>query len=152
MRRPSRARPSGAAANLNIAPLIDAVFLLLTYFLFTISLATIEGVLPSELAAGDRFEQERAPLERPSEQMVVRLIKAGDAVAYFVDDWPVAGIEEVERRLDELGPEAVLVIDADAAVAYRHVIRLYNRSLARGIGKVVFPLAATRQDQHAPRS
>ena len=38
-----------------MAPLIDCVFLLLTYFLFTISLATVEGLLPSELALGDEL-------------------------------------------------------------------------------------------------
>ena len=104
MRRPARARPAGAAANLNIAPLIDAVFLLLTYFLFTISLATVEGVLPSELTAGNRFEQQRTELEKTTRQ------------------------------------------------AYRHVIRLYNRTLARGIDRVVFPLPPVERGDRAPRS
>ncbi len=152
MRRPARARPAGAAANLNIAPLIDAVFLLLTYFLFTISLATVEGVLPSELTAGNRFEQQRTELEKTTRQLIVRLIKTPDGVAYFVDDWPVGGIEEVEQRLGDLGPDDVVVIDADANVAYRHVIRLYNRTLARGIDRVVFPLPPVERGDRAPRS
>ncbi|RMD82971.1 MAG: biopolymer transporter ExbD [Candidatus Dadabacteria bacterium] len=150
MKAPTRARPKGAAIELNLAPLIDAVFLLLTYFLFTISLATIEGVLPSELAAGNRFEQERLPLHQPERQLVVRLIDTGGGVAYFVDDWPAAGIEEVMARISALGPQDVVVIDADPNVAYDYVIRLYNRSLGAGIRNVVFPIEPL--ERAAPRS
>ncbi len=152
MRRPTRARPTGATANLQIAPLIDAVFLLLTYFLFTISLSTIEGLLPSELAAGEEFQQQRLPSEEETPQLVVRLVKAGGGVAYFLGDWPVDGIVEVERRLAQLQPQDIVVIDAGSNVAYEYVIRVYNASLKAGVQRVVFPLAGERGSERVPRT
>jgi len=152
VRRPLRARPTGSHGELQIAPLIDAVFLLLTYFLFTISLSTVEGLLPSELAVGRSFEEQRAPAEAPAREVVVRIVDAGGSVAYFVDDWPVEGWARVAERIDRMDPETTLVIDADPNVAYEHVVRLYNHALAAGLHRVVFPISSLRAPGAAPRS
>ena len=83
MKRPHRARPAGDSPDLQMAPLIDAVFLLLTYFLFTISLATIEGLLPSELALGDDFREEQLDLDRKEREVVVRMVQTGSRVSLW---------------------------------------------------------------------
>ena len=83
MRKPDRARPAGSAGELQMAPLIDTVFLLLTYFLFTISLATIEGLLPSELALGDDYREETLDLEKENQEVVIRMVQTGTRVQYF---------------------------------------------------------------------
>ena len=57
MRAPRTASQASGNTELQLAPLIDCVFLLLTYFLFTISLSTIEGLLPSEIAMGNDPQQ-----------------------------------------------------------------------------------------------
>ncbi len=133
-----------------MAPLIDAVFLLLTYFLFTISLATVEGLLPSELALGDSFDQEKLELDEPKKEVVVRVVQTGARVQYFVDDWPSSSYEDVSQHIGKLPPESIVVLDAGATVAYEHVIRVYNRCLQVGVEKVVFPL--TSGSQTAPRT
>ena len=139
MKRPLRARPGGASGELQIAPLIDCVFLLLTYFLFTISLSTIEGLLPSELALGDEEQQQTDP-EEHDDEVVVRLIKSGARVQYFIDDWPASDYGAVSKHLSGLGANAIVVIDAGPTVEYEHVIRLYNKCLQLEIDRVVFPL------------
>ena len=126
-----------------MAPLIDAVFLLLTYFLFTISLATIEGLLPSELALGDDYREEKLDLERENQEVVVRMVQTGTRVQYFINDWPAFGFDSVRTRLDELATDDIVVIDPGPTVAYEHVVRLYNYCLRVGVERVVFPLAST---------
>lgn len=139
MRTPSRARPGAGTMELQMGPLIDCVFLLLTYFLFTITLTTIEGLLPSELALGDQSPREQENTE-PEEQLVIRMVSTGTSVRYFLDDWPVTDRSAVLTRLDALGKEATVVLDAGPSVAYDHVIGLYNQSLRRKLSKILFPL------------
>ena len=151
MRPPLAARPGRADAELKIAPLIDAVFLLLTYFLFTISLATIEGLLPSELALGDEMQEKKLDQEDPDDEIVIRLVQTGERVQYFLDDWPVPDFAAVSRHLDSASADSVVVIDAGARVAYEHVVRLYNRCLKLNIDRVVFPLSSAAGPGSAPR-
>jgi biopolymer transport protein ExbD len=151
VRAPHRARAGSAESELKIAPLIDAVFLLLTYFLFTISLSTIEGLLPSQLALGDDFEEKRMEREDPETQVIVRVVQSGARVQYFLDDWPVSDFAAVSKHLDSLPKDATVVIDADANVAYEHVVRLYNHCLKLALEKVVFPLSRTAAPGSAPR-
>ncbi len=119
------------------------MFLLLTYFLFTISLATIEGLLPSELALGDDFREEKLPLDDQDQEVVVRMVQTGTRVQYFINDWPAFGFDSVRTRLDELTADDIVVIDPGPTVAYEHVVRLYNHCLRVGVERVVFPLAST---------
>jgi biopolymer transport protein ExbD len=137
-----------------MAPLIDAVFLLLTYFLFTISLATIEGLLPSELAMGDSFDQQQKDLENPKKEVVIRVVQTGARIQYFVDDWPASSYEDVSKHLGKMSKDSTVVLDAGTTVAYEHVIRIYNRCLQVGVEKVVFPLTpgSTGDAGSAPRS
>lgn len=139
MRIPHRARPDGSALTFQMTPLIDLVFLLLTYFLFTLSLTAQEGVLPSKLALGeDPSEQQQ---EDDPEQVILRLVRTGDAVQYFVDDWPVTGFTEMVGRLRALPKQTLVVIDAAPTVATAPVIRTYNQCLKLGLSRVVFPVS-----------
>ncbi len=139
MRPPHKARPAAARMELQLGPLIDAVFLLLTYFVFTISLTTVEGLLPSELALGDDSEQ-REVNEEPSE-VVIRVVQTGAQVQYFIDDWPVTGFERVRKHLASLPKSSMVIIDAGPNVIYEHVIMLYNDCLRLDLREVVFPIS-----------
>ena len=134
-----------------MAPLIDCVFLLLTYFLFTISLATVEGLLPSELALGDELSESELQLEEDPNEIIVRLVQTGDEVQYFFDDWPVADYRSVLRQISSLPKDALLVIDAGPTVAYRHVIGLYNHCLRSSVERVTFPVSGATGRSGTPR-
>jgi len=124
-----------------MAPLIDAVFLLLTYFLFTISLATIEGLLPSELALGDDFQEQEQDLDNKDQEIVIRIVQTGARVQYFINDWPAFDFGSVRDRLETVSTGDIVVIDPGPTVAYDHVVRLYNHCLKVGVERVVFPLS-----------
>jgi len=142
MRTSHRARRSGGSDDLQVAPLIDIIFLLLTYFLFTISLSTIEGLLPSELALGSDVEQSKQTPEQEDEQLIIRVVQSGRNAQYFLDDIPVSDFSVVSDHLAGTPPDTVVVIDAGANVAYESVIRLYNLCLRRKIHNVVFPMSS----------
>ncbi|MFQ5530567.1 MAG: ExbD/TolR family protein, partial [Gemmatimonadota bacterium] len=142
MRTSHRARSSGSGGDLQVAPLIDIIFLLLTYFLFTISLSTIEGLLPSELALGSDVHESKRQPEQEDRQLVIRVIQTGQDAQYFLDDVPVGDFEVVSEQLAGTPPDTLVVIDAGANVAYEHVIRLYNLCLRRSIQRVVFPMSS----------
>ena len=142
MRRPHKARPGSTSAELQMGPLIDCVFLMLTYFLFTISLTTIEGLLPSELALGKDAEQQQEKPETDNE-IVLRLVQTGSTVQYFIDDWPVTDYAKVVDHLGGVAKDSTVVVDSGPRVAYHHVVRLYNRCLNLGLEHIVFPLSPT---------
>lgn len=150
MRASKKARPASNSGELQMAPLIDTVFLLLTYFLFTISLATIEGLLPSELALGDSFDNEQMEIDDPKREVIIRVVQTGARVQYFVDDWPASNYEDVSEHIGKLSKDSVVVLDAGSTVAYEHVIRVYNRCLQVEVEKVVFPLSS--DSRGAPRT
>ncbi len=153
MRCPGRSRAATAAKELQMGPLIDCVFLLLTYFLFTISLATIEGLLPSELALGSEQQERTLDLESEEDEVVVRVVSTGEGAQYFVDDWPVGDFAAVAEHLAGVPKGSLVVIDAGTNVAYEHVMRLYNQCLRANIERVVFPVTgATGVTGDAPRS
>jgi len=141
VRVPHRARPSGGGLSFQMTPLIDLVFLLLTYFLFTLNLTAMEGVLPSKLALGQEAS-ERQQEEPPPDQVIVRLVGGASGVQYFVDDWPVTGFAELVDRLSRLPKRTLVVIDAAPAVQTDPVIRIYNQCLKLGLSQVVFPVSS----------
>ncbi len=140
MRVSHRARAHGESATFQMTPLIDLVFLLLSYFLFTLSIIAAEGVLPSKLAIGEDPSEQQAD-EDPPEQVIVRLVRTGEAVQFFVDEWPVASFAELVARLAQLPKQTLVVIDAAPTVATAPVIRTYNQCLKLGLSRVVFPVS-----------
>ena len=142
MRRPKTSGSGIGSGELHMAPLIDCVFLLLTYFLFTISLATVEGLLTSKLAMGGEMEEKRFDLKLQEKETIVRLVHAGESVQYFIDDWPAADFAAVAEHLKSIPEQSLVVIDASASIPYEHVIRLYNQCLRLSLANVVFPLSS----------
>jgi len=124
-----------------MTPLIDIVFLMLSYFLFTMSLGMLEGVLPSKLAIGEDQSQQEQEKE-PPRQVIVRLVQSGDKLQYFLDDWPVTGFEQLAERLGGLPLDTMVVISAAPTVRTAPVVRTYNQCLKFGLSRIVFPVSS----------
>lgn len=137
MKRSRRASPQGAF-DLQLTSLIDLVFLLLSYFLFTLALSATEGVLPSKIAMGE--DPSEMQQEEPADDVMVRIVQTGAAVQYFVDNWPVASFAELVDRLQRLPKDTQIVIDAAPTVQTAPVVRTYNQCLKLGLKSVVFPV------------
>lgn len=127
---------------LQMTPLIDVVFLMLSYFLFTITLGMLEGVLPSKLAIGEDQQQQQEEQEEPPQQVIVRLVPSGGKVQYFIDDWPITGFEQLQERLAALPKDTMVVIAAAPTVRTAPVVRTYNQCLKLGLSRIVFPVSS----------
>src|SRR2546421_3969829 len=104
MRVPSTFRDRRAAVELQLTPMIDCVFLLMIYFLWSSSFAIAEMSLPSKLSAAPAGSStprasEPPPAEADFPSVVVRILWNGRTAAWTVNDVPVGSIEELKQRL-----------------------------------------------------
>lgn len=136
-----------------MTPLMDVIFLLLTFFVFSLTLlvrAQVLGVsLPSLTAAEDA---------KPSPTITVALDAAG---ACTVDGEPVAldGLVEVLRQRRAAQPGARLLIAADVGSRSGELLKLVDTLSAAGmrdfalVGRpsAAAPTGAINENENAPR-
>src|SRR5438132_4301131 len=104
MRVPSTFRDRRPAVELQLTPMIDCVFLLMIYFLWSSSFAIAEMSLPSKLSATSAVGSaprvnEPPPAEADFPDVVVRILWNGRDSAWTVNDVPVGSIDELRQRL-----------------------------------------------------
>jgi biopolymer transport protein ExbD len=118
--------------------MINLVFLLLLYFLVTLSARTQEGMLETETPSGQGAvaETQEDPLEE--EAALVRIVRAGSGVGIFFRDWPVAGYADLAEQLRPVPAETPIVLEAAPDVPFRDVVRAHNIALKTGHRNVVY--------------
>lgn len=128
-----------------IAPLIDAVFLLLIYFMVTSSLERQEADISFELPG--TVEQDE-PLELPDEQIIEISDKGQVTVNEYAYDSPTASryleLEGMLTRLKEASEAnkttTQVTISPDPKTQHRVIIRVMDAVSAAGINGVNFAL------------
>jgi len=147
MRRKSPFVRRAGDTDLNSAmtPMIDVVFLLLVFFVWTASFAAIEFVLPSEIsqAAGTEQSIDDTDVPPPSdfEDVVVRIRVVDGVPSWTLGGQPVDSIEGVSEQLKTLasiGTDAVVILHPDPEVPLEYVIGSYDVAKLAGFGKVSF--------------
>lgn len=150
MRIPSR-HPGGKGRELKLelTPMIDCVFLLMVYFIWTSSFGIVEDVLPSRLSvaagASATSTSEPPPPEADFDNVVVRVIHTGADPAWTVNGTPVGSIEDLRGRLGAVANikrDAPVILHPDPEVDLGHVIEVYD--LARLVGFERVQFAASR--------
>jgi biopolymer transport protein ExbD len=145
MRIPSPFRVRHSGLDLQLTPMIDCVFLLMVYFLWSSSFAIPEMALESRLApltppAGSAASQPPGP-EADLPQVVVRVLWTGSAAIWTINDAPIPSLAELRQRLASiarLSREAPLVIDPADDVPLGDVIEVFDLSRLAGFTKVQF--------------
>jgi biopolymer transport protein ExbD len=147
MRRKSPFVRGAGDTDLNSAmtPMIDVVFLLLVFFVWTASFAAIEYVLPSEMsqAAGTEQSIDDPDVPPPSdfEDIVVRITVAGDVPSWTLSGQPIDSIDAVSdqlKTLASLDTDAVVILHPDPEVPLEYVIGSYDVAKMAGFGQVSF--------------
>lgn len=130
--------------NSTMTPMIDVVFLLLIFFVWTASFQVIEHVMKSEMSA-EVGSAESDPLEPLPEQdfdkIVVRIGWDGTQPTWNVRESPVSSIEEVETILQSIAAikiDAPIILHPDSIVPLGHVIEAFDLSKQVGFQKVSF--------------
>ena len=139
---------SGSAnADLNTAmtPMIDVVFLLLVFFVWTASFQTIEYVLDSQVTAAQGTDSTDPPESTPptdfNEDIVVRIESEDGSLVWTVNQRSAQSLEDVRNRLNrlaEVDASAKVILHPDPAVALEFVIGAYDAAQLAGFKQVAF--------------
>jgi len=123
--------------SFQIAPMIDIVFLLLTYFMS----ASIFGQLEKEIDITVPTAITGAELARQEGEVILN-IDAEGTVTVNRQRLDADQLRAMLRRLAELFPGQSVILRADERTAYRHVVATLDHCRQAGIWNVSF---ATRE-------
>ena len=145
---PFRDRPTGV--ELQLTPMIDCVFLLMVYFIWSSSFAVVEMTLPSRLSAqatgsGAASPADPPPPEADFEDVVVRVVWMGNGPAWTVNDAPIGSLAELQQRLAAIARikrDAPVILDPAGEVPLGDVIDVFDLSRLVGFEKVQFATSA----------
>ena len=146
MKRPSPFHRNGdQALGASMTPLIDVVFLLLIFFLWTSGFQVAEYLLPSELsttlgAAADSPDVTPPP-ELDFDEVVIRLVGNEEFVSWQVNNVPVGAPSQVREQLRAIADvltDAPVVIHPDPAVPLGVVMDAYDLAREAGFEQVQY--------------
>jgi biopolymer transport protein ExbD len=132
--------------ELKMTSLIDVVFLLLVFFVWTASFQIAEYVLPSQVSQAESTgsvgnSQQPPPPEADFPDIVVRIVWTAGRPGWSVNQEPAAGLPDVREKLARVFAilrEAPVIIHPDPEVPLGHVIDLYDLVRRIGFAKVQF--------------
>jgi len=132
--RHSHTEQETAAANVNITPLIDVVFILLIFFLVTASFTKEAGVEVNRPTAQTAVRQERGNL-------IIAVKKNGEV---WVDNHQidVRSIRAHIERLQAQNPEGTVIIKADKDTRTGVTVEVLDQVRLAGVNNVA--IAASR--------
>jgi biopolymer transport protein ExbD len=145
MRRTSIYSQQRRDLDVKMTPMIDVVFLLLVFFLWTASFRISEQILPSSVSASTGSQPAASddvpPPEEDFDEVVIRVLWVGDGPQWQVNATAVATLEQVRRTLSSLAAiksDAPVILYPDPNVPLGHVIDLYDITRLEGFQKVQF--------------
>ena len=139
-----------ANADLNTAmtPMIDVVFLLLVFFVWTASFQTIEYVLDSQIAAQQGTNpSEDTQLTPPTdnEDVLVRIESVAGDLVWSVSQRSATSLADVKERLMRLADvdaSVKVILHPDPEVPLEFVIGAFDAAQLAGFTQVVFAVNA----------
>ncbi len=144
MRIPSHFSNRSDGHDTKMTPMIDVVFLLLVFFVWTASFQAIEYVLPTHLtpSQGTSSESVDPPPEQQDFDPVVIVVQMRNGQPnWLVNDEPAGSIERVRQTLAtvaQLQQEIPVIVDPHEDVPLGHVIDVYDAARLVGCSKVQF--------------
>ncbi|MGI8978909.1 MAG: ExbD/TolR family protein [Pirellulaceae bacterium] len=150
MRRPTYTTRR-SPVDLQLTPMIDCVFLLMIYFIFSSNFSIAELSLPSQLSAasgsGASSTDLPPPPEADFEDVVVRIRWQESAATWAVNDAPIASLLALKQSLAQVARikrDAPVILHPDPDVPLGSVIEVYDISRLVGFEKVQFAASLQR--------
>ncbi len=129
--------------EIKMTPMVDIVFLLLVFFVWTASFHIAERDLPvdltSQLGQGS-LSEESPPPEIEFEQIVVRIFSQ-PGLSWTINDLPMDSWEELQDRLARLATvnrDVSLIIHPETKVPLGNVIDVFDISRLSGFSRIQF--------------
>ena len=145
MKRPSTHLYQSDAIDIDQAmtPMIDVVFLLLVFFVWTASFQIIEQILPSELSSqiGNQSQTQTPPPIKDFEDIVITISFDGQNAAWTLNKQPINQITEIQQRLSAIASvnaAAPVILHPQPNVPLEFVIQSYDAAKLSGFTKVAF--------------
>jgi biopolymer transport protein ExbD len=147
MRRHSAYSQQRRDLDVKMTPMIDVVFLLLIFFVWTASFRIVEQILPSNVSEASGSESsnfQTPPPEADFDQIVIRVMWSDAGPAWRVNAQPLASLEEVRSSLAAIAAiktDAPVIVHPDPKVPLGHVIDLYDITRLEGFQQVQFAVS-----------
>ena len=145
MRRPSPYIDRRGELEIKMTPMIDVVFLLLVFFVWTASFQIVEHVLPSHLreVAGSlpANPDDPPPPDEDFDRVVLRVRWVGDRPVWRINETDVGSLSQVRSRLETIANikrDAPVILHPDRDVPLGHVIDLYDLTRLIGLEQIQF--------------
>ncbi|MBK94737.1 MAG: hypothetical protein CMJ79_15160 [Planctomycetaceae bacterium] len=148
MKRPSIFNGTRRELEIKMTPMIDVVFLLLVFFVWTASFHAVEYLLPSSLSqqqgTAQTINPEEPPPEIEFEDIVVRIAYVDNQPAWSVNGQPVQSLTEVRDRLAlvaDIKIDSPVILHPDESVPVGNVIDVYDATRMAGFTQIQFAIA-----------
>ncbi len=145
MRRPSPYTDRGGELEIKMTPMIDVVFLLLIFFIWTASFQIVEQVLPSHLSEVSGSlpanPDDTPPIEEDFDRVVLRIRWVDGHAVWRINQIDVSSLQQVRSRLETIAAikrTAPVILHPDRDVPLGHVIDLYDLTRLVGFEKIQF--------------
>ena len=143
MRLRSHDRSRREGLDIKMTPMIDVVFLLLVFFVWTASFGIIERLLPSDVASAGGLggESTADPELIDLEQVVVRIQWQNQQPIWQINARELGDLKEVQsvlRTIASIKSRLPVVVDPQDDVPLGHVIDVYDISRQVGFSTVHF--------------
>ena len=142
MRKPQLDPPS--ALEVKMTPMIDVVFLLLIFFVWTSSFESPEFDLPGAIAqppaGGSELNSTEPPVEA-FDEIVIRVTDRDTGFQILLNRQPIEELATMKRRLSDilaLGVQPPVIIDPDDAITMGVAVEVYDAARAAGADRVLF--------------
>ena len=130
-----------------MTPMIDVVFLLLIFFVCTVSFQAMEETLPTNLR-GTGVAEGQAPLDpelAELEEVLVKLTRDDGRVGWLVNERPCTNLAELRgvlAQLARLRADLPVILDIEPEVPIGDVVNVYDLCRLAGFKKIQFAAKA----------
>ena len=126
-----------------MTPMVDVVFMLLIFFVWTASFRVAELALPSSLITQEQGpgSVEVDPELEDLDRVIVRLGWSGTQPLWTINDVPVPSLLDVRQRLEavaKITANLPVLVDPVAEIPLGHVIDVYDLARQAGFESVQF--------------
>lgn len=147
MRLPTHAQTG--SLEVKMTPMIDVVFLLLIFFVWTSSFETPEYDLPSSLAeapaGGSEANANQPPPTEAFDEIIVKLLIRDGLPVIELGGQRIESVAALQSRLAAviaIGVQPPVIIDPESEVSMHRAVQAYDAALSAGADRVLYATSA----------
>lgn len=134
---------SSESIELKMTPMIDVVFLLLVFFVWTSSFELPEYDLPGSIAVppGGAINAASTDVPETFDEIIIRILRRDSLDQIELNGSPVADMTSLTDRLAsivQIGVQPPVIVDPDDKITMEVAVAVYDAARAAGVDRVLF--------------